>query len=514
MLSRPSIAALAITLLAVACTTADDLTGPSPAPSAQLVANVGISCDVTTIPVAECQALASLYNATAGDAWTDRTNWGTDPNPCTWNGVVCTEGDHGFVQELLFVDNNLTGQIPASLSALTHVERILFGNNHLTGPIPASIGTLPLLEAFSVFSNALTGEIPAALGDLPSLERLDLSNNPLVGTIPPALGNLTHLTRLDLSNAQLTGTIPATLGNLSQLTWLALAGNSLTGALPASIGQLGQLEMLSLTFNELTGAIPASFGQLVALKELKISGNHFSGALPPELGNLVNLEHFTAGSNDFTGTIPASFANLTKLQYLTLTGSALTGTLPAFLGTLPLELLGLDDNAFTGGIPESLTAMPTLEQLRLDGNQLSGTVSLAFAALEGSLNGYCYLAPGNVGLTVPDAPEYHALDTNGDGRICGLFIGTAADVGEDAIDAIEELVPSVLNGGQANALTTKLQHAIDKASQGQYAVALNMINSFVTQLTDMVTNGTLTPAQAAPFLAQAQFLITEWTALL
>ena len=505
---RSLAAALAATCLLVACA-GDAPTAPSPTAVSRLTA-VNAACDGATIPATECQALVELYAAAGGDGWTDDANWLTDPNPCTWAGVVCSDGDHGVVRELVLVDNNLVGTIPAGLDALQHVERILLGLNHLAGSIPASLGDLPQLEGLSLASNQLTGGIPVALANLSSLERLDLGNNPLGGTIPAELGGLANLTRLVLSGAQLTGPIPASLGDLTQLTWLSLHANHLTGSIPASLGQLVQLETLELSGNDLTGAVPASFGQLTALRELRLSFNELSGALPAALGNLTSLELL----NSLDGPIPASFANLTALRTLSLTGNEITGSIPAWLGGLPLEQLSLDDNALTGGIPDAIAGIATLEQIRLGGNGLSGTVSLAFAALEGTLDGYCFLAPGNVGLEIPDAPAYHALDANGDGRICGLYIGTAQDVGEDAIDGIEELVPDVLGHGQANALVVKLEQAIAKANDGKYHVALNLINAFVTQLEEMVADGSLTPAQAAPLLAQAQFLVAEWTALL
>jgi hypothetical protein len=98
--------------------------------------------------------------------------------------------------------------------------------------------------------------------------------------------------------------------------------------------------------------------------------------------------------------------------------------------------------------------------------------------------------------------------------ICDLPFATAEDIGEDAVDEIDDLVPDVLNEGQANALKSKIENAIAKAANGQYNAAINQMQAFITQLNDMVANGTLTAEQAAPFLDQAQWLIAIWTALL
>jgi hypothetical protein len=72
----------------------------------------------------------------------------------------------------------------------------------------------------------------------------------------------------------------------------------------------------------------------------------------------------------------------------------------------------------------------------------------------------------------------------------------------------------VLNEGQANALKAKIENAIAKAASGQYNAAINQMSAFITQLNDMIANGTLTAEQAAPFLEQAEFLIAIWTAML
>lgn len=40
------------------------------------------------------------------------------------------------------------------------------------------------------------------------------------------------------------------------------------------------------------------------------------------------------------------------------------------------------------------------------------------------------------------------------------------------------------------------------------------MQAFLAQLADMVANGTLTPAQAAPFIQQTEFLIAIWTGML
>ena len=72
--------------------------------------------------------------------------------------------------------------------------------------------------------NQLTGEIPAELGSLTNLTDLRLTSNQLTGEIPAELGGLSNLTDLRLSGNKLTGCIPGGLRDvpLNDLTQLGL----------------------------------------------------------------------------------------------------------------------------------------------------------------------------------------------------------------------------------------------------------------------------------------------------
>jgi hypothetical protein len=242
-----------------------------------------------------------------------------------------------------------------------------------------------------------------------------------------------------------------------------------------------------------------------------LGGNHMSGTLPAELGDLFGLTGILFQFNPaLTGPIPPELGNLPELQALHLDGNALTGPVPASLGNLSdLRILRLRDNELTGTIPPELGALANLEQLELQNNALTGVVPLSVAVLA---NGVvtCDLS-GNAGLFMPDIEAYRDADQDGDGSICGLELANAEDIGDDAADSIDELVPDPLTGGQANALSSKIENALAKAAKGNYQAAINQMQSFITQLEDMVGNETLAPAEAAPLLAQAQGLIDIWT---
>jgi hypothetical protein len=205
------------------------------------------------IPVAECQALVALYDATNGPGWTNSTDWVTYPNPCLWRGVACSGG---------------------------------------------SVSQLGLM------SNQLTGAIPAELGNLANLTVLDLQGNQLTGSIPPELGNLANLTTLEFHDNQLTGSIPPELGSLANLQRLALSDNQFTASIPLELGNLANLRYLYLTTNQLTGSIPPELGNLANLEHLYLNSNQLSGPIPAEIGSLTNLTYFYLYENPLTGLVP------------------------------------------------------------------------------------------------------------------------------------------------------------------------------------------------------------------
>jgi hypothetical protein len=487
---RPALL-LASVILITACSDASPTTGPAPTLSKPALAiDAGTVCTGATMPVVECQALVVLYNTTGGPTWTTNDGWGVDPNPCNWSGVECTGGDNGSVRRIVLIERGLAGPMPSQLGNLPNLEVVKLDHNELTGALPASLANLGNLDTLSVWDNALSGPLPAWLGTMTGLSYLSLSDN------------------------QFTGTIPAALGNLTNLQWLGVGHNDLTGVIPPELGNLANVSVLLLSYNALTGPIPAALGNLSNLQGFNLSGNQLSGSIPPELGNLAKLNWISADDNLLTGQIPATFGNLDEIENIHLDGNALSGPLPPALADMEqLAHLYLHDNAFTGPLPTFLSQITTIESVTLHGNQFSGVVPLSVAAWGEGAENRCEFVPGNPGLYVPDVPEYRAVDQDGDNTICGIPFSSAEDIGEDALDAVGDLVPDVLNEGQANALETKIENAMAKAAKGQYAAAINQMQAFIVQLNEMVAGGTLTPAQAAPFIQQADWLIALWSGM-
>ncbi|XP_038691935.1 MDIS1-interacting receptor like kinase 2-like isoform X2 [Tripterygium wilfordii] len=174
----------------------------------------------------------------------------------------------------------LSGNIPAEIGQLTHLEVLQLGYNRLNGSITQEIGKLKSLKELSLYNNNLEGPIPTSLGNLSNMTYLDLSNNSLNGSIPKEIGNLINLYYLSLRNNQLSQEIPITLMNLHGLFQLDLSNNLLIGHIPSSISDLEHLQNLNLSHNRLSGGIPEGFNDLPMLSWIDLSYNNLQGRIP------------------------------------------------------------------------------------------------------------------------------------------------------------------------------------------------------------------------------------------
>ena len=289
-------------------------------------------------------------------------------------------------------NNNLSGQISASLNRLTSLRGLVLRGNELTGPIP-DLSALTDLRSLTLVGNKLSGPLPASLSSLISLTQFYFDNNELTGPIPD-LSALTSLTQIGLSGNKLSGPVPASLNTLTGLTHLYLGKNELTGGIP-DLSALTSLQVLGLNENHLSGPIPASLNKLTSLREIHLQHNlQLSGPIP-DLSDLDSLTQLGLQRNKLSGPIPASLSDLDSLEGLWLGNNQLSGEIPD-LSALADTLTGFafQHNKLSGKIPASLNALTRLTYLRLNHNQLSGEIPDLSA-----LTGLTYLRLSNNKLT-------------------------------------------------------------------------------------------------------------------
>ncbi|KAG9135551.1 hypothetical protein Leryth_026326 [Lithospermum erythrorhizon] len=219
--------------------------------------------------------------------------------------------------------NNFQGRLPINLATkLLQLQQLDLHDNNLTGEIPASISNLSLLQVLNLRNNKLEGSIPEQLSTIPNLRILDLSNNHLKGVVSSSLGSLSGMTST-VDNLQRQGSVigltidfldvnidcecqdvlvnwkksKQTLSNrqIDLYSILDLSNNQLSGQLPPSLGHLKGLKLLNLSFNSISGQIPSSLGDLKTLEILDFSHNRLSV-----------LNWLDVSNNQLTGPIPES----------------------------------------------------------------------------------------------------------------------------------------------------------------------------------------------------------------
>ncbi|KAK4285736.1 hypothetical protein QN277_002392 [Acacia crassicarpa] len=108
---------------------------------------------------------------------------------------------------------------------------------------------LDLMSGMDFSENQLTGEIPSQIGALSDIHALNLSNNHLEGPIPESFFGLKHIESLDLSHNKLTGHIPTQLSQLCTLSVFFVAHNNLSGMTPDMKNQFSTFDSSSYEGN-------------------------------------------------------------------------------------------------------------------------------------------------------------------------------------------------------------------------------------------------------------------------
>lgn len=180
------------------------------------------------------------------------------------SGELPDLGQLGSLNLLDASDNAISGVLPATLPA--SLVEFIMRNNQLEGNIPASVTSMVNLQVMDLSHNKLSGSVPSGLFTHPSLEQLTLSYNQFGSVqVPYSWAQQSPpLIAVDLSNNQLQGLLPAFMGLMPKLSSLSLENNWFTGMIPTQYAiravlpgaGVSQFQRLLLGGNYLFGPIP------------------------------------------------------------------------------------------------------------------------------------------------------------------------------------------------------------------------------------------------------------------
>jgi hypothetical protein len=199
------------------------------------------------------------------------------------------------------------------------------------------------------------------------------------------------------------------------------------------------------------------------------------GAVSNTATTVVHVYDFTVAGSPTSQQILTTGTNTYAVTEALVLGSPTSG-----LPTIGLSLSGLPSGATASFSPPSGTAAGFTSTLTITtANAPAGTYALT--------------------LTGTDArPLIGGTRTNS----LSLTILTPAQAIPNVITTVEGLqTAGVLNGGQANSLIVKLNHAIDSLNtKPNQPTACNQLQAFVNEVNAYVSAGILTPAQADTLL--------------
>ena len=104
------------------------------------------------------EVLMDFYQATDGDHWANKTNWGSDKPLNEWYGLQYVYD--GSFWGINLYDNNLTGTLPSSLKNLTSIYNLYLNDNNLTGTIPEELVEMSNLHVVDITRNHFEGVFP------------------------------------------------------------------------------------------------------------------------------------------------------------------------------------------------------------------------------------------------------------------------------------------------------------------------------------------------------------------
>jgi Leucine-rich repeat (LRR) protein len=344
----------------------------------------------------ERDTLNKIFHESGGEFWSNATNWKTEAPICSWEGVLCENGDlqdsEGIT--LLRLDNNgLSGTLPSEVWTLPSLRYLSLKNNpNLFVNFDGLENAAETLEVLYLTETGL-----ASLGGISAatrLQELHLTGNDIKGTFPEELFALSNtLQSLYLANNLFYGSLPTKLGKMSNLRAFYAFENNFMSTIPSELGRLKYLKVLG---KSCFCRCFCGFRSTANVCLLVLAENMMYGQIPQELSAMPELEVFAAFRREksgprLTGTLP-SFDKLPQLKELYLQGNDIHGTVPeSFVSaSRSIEVIRLGSNILTGTVPGDFGQLPKLN-LELEGNMIEGfpaSFCLNKDWMEGAIDSY------------------------------------------------------------------------------------------------------------------------------
>ncbi|KAJ6885417.1 STRUBBELIG-RECEPTOR FAMILY 8-like [Populus alba x Populus x berolinensis] len=175
----------------------------------------------------DVQALQAMYSSLNSPS--QLTSWKSiDGDPCgeSWKGITC-EGS--AVVSVQISGLGLDGTMGYMLSNLMSLRTFDLSDNNIHDPLPYQLP--PNLTSLNLAKNNLSGNLPYSISTMVSLSYLNVSRNSLSQSIGDVFHNLSLLSTMDVSFNNFSGDIPSSFSSLSNLSTLNVQNNQLTGSL-------------------------------------------------------------------------------------------------------------------------------------------------------------------------------------------------------------------------------------------------------------------------------------------
>ncbi len=265
----------------------------------------------TTLTLSECNALMDFYDSTQGTWWINNSGRDTNTNACNWYGIACINvAWQNRIYAISGNNNNLTGSLPASLSALTKINQFNVRGNHLRGTLPSSYSAWTEIQDFQVQSNHLVGVLPDSYSAWQNIHVFYVDVNQLTGVLPDAWSAWgSDIRWFSVGANQLTGILPSSWASWTNMRYFSVQGNQLQWRLPSSWSTWTQVATLYLTNNQFVWQLPDAWSAMTRMRYFRAAYNQLQWLLPSAWSTWGLVRRADFSHNAFVGYVPSSRYN-------------------------------------------------------------------------------------------------------------------------------------------------------------------------------------------------------------